>query len=285
MTLRLLSSGVLTLLFAAVNGYSRPRHSHLPGRDDGGKTISLRIVLFLTGLLVAMPAGGLWALPIQIVGGSAFNTVADGIVGLDLVGDRGFSLTLSQESATFTAVTGIPINLSPGTGFSGAFGCCARPDSPGHATLGGNSYVVGNDGTASFAAVSVTTPTVSLPSFDPNCVGPCGAVITLPASLTGTFTHSDAGQPTTEILAGQGIAQLGLEQRPAASGFPPGPGLAWQRPGLGYTFGVSPDLADSVWRDLDGDLLQATPEPATLVLWGTGAAGLGVARWLRRRRT
>ena len=28
-----------------------------------------------------------------------------------------------------------------------------------------------------------------------------------------------------------------------------------------------------------------TPEPTTLVLWGTGAAGLGVARWVRRRRS
>jgi hypothetical protein len=27
-----------------------------------------------------------------------------------------------------------------------------------------------------------------------------------------------------------------------------------------------------------------TPEPTTLLLWGTGAAGLGVARWVKRRR-
>lgn len=31
--------------------------------------------------------------------------------------------------------------------------------------------------------------------------------------------------------------------------------------------------------------LQPIPEPATLLLWGTGAAGLGVARWIRRRRS
>lgn len=28
----------------------------------------------------------------------------------------------------------------------------------------------------------------------------------------------------------------------------------------------------------------ATPEPTTLLLWGTSAAGLGLARWLKRRR-
>jgi hypothetical protein len=30
--------------------------------------------------------------------------------------------------------------------------------------------------------------------------------------------------------------------------------------------------------------LEPTPEPATLLLWGTGAAGLGLARWVKRRR-
>jgi hypothetical protein len=30
--------------------------------------------------------------------------------------------------------------------------------------------------------------------------------------------------------------------------------------------------------------LQETPEPATLLLWGTGAAGFGLVRWLRRGR-
>jgi hypothetical protein len=42
--------------------------------------------------------------------------------------------------------------------------------------------------------------------------------------------------------------------------------------------------------DLQGDARTAefqtpTPEPTTLLLWGTGAAGLGVARWVKRRRS
>ena len=32
------------------------------------------------------------------------------------------------------------------------------------------------------------------------------------------------------------------------------------------------------------EILEPTPEPATLILWGTGAAGLGLLRWSRRRR-
>jgi hypothetical protein len=259
---------------------------------------SLRIVLLLT-LLVAIPAGCLWATPIRISGGSAFSVVANGIDELNLRGTRGFSLNVFQDVGTFTDVFAIPINYQPSTYYSTFFDCCRNPDlpwtpafPPGRATLRGKSYFVSNEGTANLAVVSLTTPTVSLPRFDYNCVGyPCGASIALPASLSGTFRPTDAGQSTTETLVGRGIARLGFEQGRAIDGLSfgfPEPGLdalAWQRPVITYTFGVSPDLADFVWRDAEGNPLQGSPEPATLLLVGsTGAAGPGVARWLKRRR-
>lgn len=55
-----------------------------------------------------------------------------------------------------------------------------------------------------------------------------------------------------------------------------------------FEFGSSTDdpkhFVHSAWAVRDGDVLAPVPEPATLFLFGTTAAGLGLARWRQRRR-
>lgn len=53
---------------------------------------------------------------------------------------------------------------------------------------------------------------------------------------------------------------------------------------LDTTFGaVQNEGFDKLWVASDSDL-EPTPEPTTFLLWGTSMAGLGLARWRRRRQ-
>lgn len=45
----------------------------------------------------------------------------------------------------------------------------------------------------------------------------------------------------------------------------------------------APDPFTNLWRFRSGEAQVFTPEPTTLLLFGTTAAGLGLARWYRRR--
>jgi hypothetical protein len=74
----------------------------------------------------------------------------------------------------------------------------------------------------------------------------------------GTFTNAGPDDYVVYGLRGAGHVDLTLVQR--------ADGEAWV-------------FQQAEW------VIEPTPEPATLLLWGTAAAGLGVARWVRRRRS
>jgi hypothetical protein len=85
-----------------------------------------------------------------------------------------------------------------------------------------------------------------------------------------------AGGLTVGIGPGE-VAGPGVPGTAARRSFIPIDGEFIHLTGVGRTspIGVLGDFAfDAV-----------APEPATLLLWGTGAAGLGLARWVKRRRT
>lgn len=80
-------------------------------------------------------------------------------------------------------------------------------------------------------------------------------------------THFDAnGQIVTDELVGSGTASLTLFLQSRQ---------------------VSPCCTDTFWRtefSAQSYDVEPTPEPTTLLLFRTSAAGLGLARWLTRRR-
>jgi hypothetical protein len=124
----------------------------------------------------------------------------------------------------------------------------------GSATLDGVTNIVANNSAPSTDSLSLNV-TGSYPV--PPIAGVTGVVFTGPFSLSGFYTRG-FGPPFA--LEGHGVYTLTLEVVHTQI-----LGDLWQ------------------WRNVEFDL-QPIPEPATLLLWGTGAAGLGVARWVKRRR-
>jgi hypothetical protein len=83
-------------------------------------------------------------------------------------------------------------------------------------------------------------------------------------TFVGSFTYFDhSDDPTVEPLTGRGTLTCEVFQSPSVDG------LVWELSRLSYDF----------------DPLASTPEPTTLLLFGTTAAGPSVARRLKRRRT
>ena len=123
----------------------------------------------------------------------------------------------------------------------------------------------------------------------PTLIGPCSIVIGFyrmhadPPPFDGNSTVT---VPGTYSLTMAGVGVLFPSDQPGESFT----GFSGSFTGSGpasLTFVWLPSISLSLppqWLFDSGDAeIHPTPEPATLLLWGTGAAGLGLARWYRRR--
>jgi hypothetical protein len=216
-------------------------------------------------------------------------------IALEILEVDGGSITASRSSFfADVAITGprlgistlLQLALGPGMGFQ----ACAGPFSgclPGTVLpIGG--FAAGSDffgGTAILDGVPHLLSGMSVPQFDTLALITTGSllipqfgniesvVLATPFGLTGQLFRSDvecsfsppacSGDPfstpgTAYSLHGQGVLHLSLHRHTIGSG------EFWE------------------WDTAQFDF-QPIPEPVTLLLWGTGAAGLGLARWYRRR--
>jgi hypothetical protein len=183
---------------------------------------------------------------------------------LNLGGDRGFTLNGSAEFflvGPSIECFGVSITCSPGTTISLNAGSSGL-EVTASATLDGRSIPqVGG------ICVGSSTPPCAFPGFEfrgQAVVPPFGdftkAIVKAPVDFSGFLNLDSPGGQNT--LVASAIATLTLDKIEHSGGGFPGP--AWQYDGIRYE-------------------LEPIPEPTTLLLFGTTAAGIGLARWRRRK--
>jgi hypothetical protein len=261
-------------------------------------------MILLTLPIVLACASSVTAGPIYVFDGVAGG--GDSFAVLDLKGERGFRLIdgiFGLTASRFPSdgliqcgqrVGGVAPNFDhrcrPGQQISLSQITIPTPDFVSRATLDGKQYKLGGffNGTdfdlpiacdsagpidplrcgppnASLQADFIAPSRIVPPLSGVNCdLFDCTVTLKAPFRFTGSLTYlNSSGQLVTDSLIGSGQATFSLRRSNQPLG----------------------DQPDDFWRFAGQSFdIQPTPEPATLLFVGTGVAGVGIARWIRRKK-
>jgi hypothetical protein len=243
---------VLVVSTALGIGLVRRRKGRSPGATRPRALLGIG-----AGLLVLAAAPSASALPIAVSGTIDLHGERGGV---NLSGDRGFTSLAGLDQSVLGPLGPLGILFAPGQPISLALGLFPRVFS-----LDGQNYSVGAClGGAPGLLCGFLFASLQGEVDTPPLVG-VGRTTTVSAPVTFGGFASFPGGVVDLIAAGPARAQLTLLE----VDFGPGPPF-------------DPDAHSYLYVSLHYEL-EPTPEPTTLLLWGTTAGGLGLIRWLRRR--
>jgi len=196
-------------------------------------------------------AGRVSADPIQVTAGSAFM-YWDGTGSFATLQGSGLNVVTDTYNGGLLGFNAGTAQLDGGV----TFGTLGAMQHPWNVTVGGTDYVAFLDGFLSFD----TEPFVAPP---PTSATPASVTFSTPFTMSGRLRGSSGPQGTGSVLFDVQLAGGGTASTAAR---PIVPNAYLVNSGVRYEFGAAE--------------LGATPEPATLLLMGTGLAGV----FLRRRR-
>ena len=204
----------------------------------------------LSGFLFLAIAGRVSAEPIQVTGGSAFM-YWDGTGSFATLAGSGLNVVTDTYGGGLIGFGAGTAQLDGGV----VFGTLGGSQHAWRVTVGGIDYVAYLDGFLSFDTEPFAAP-------PPTSSTPSSVAFSTPFTLDGRLRGSSGPQGSGSVLfdvllTGRGTASTGA--RPIV------PNSYLVNGGVAYEFGA------------------ATPEPATLLLMGSGLAGVLLRRWRASR--